>query len=340
MQSSYDRTKQYPGFTIVELLIVLVIIGILAALVVVAYNGIQERARASTASSALTQTAKKIALWQVDNPGTAPDCATFISLLSNPSGSTCTGTGVTSHDTAYQYTAGTNGAYCITATVGPTSYYLNTTTATKPTEGGCNGHGQGGVVPITNLAVNPSVESDTSGWAARWYGGNGGAGTTARTSTSAYTGSSGYRKTWTTSGNGQDVGYQFTALNIVVGKTYTFSVYMRSSVSTKYKRWLIWQDSSGTNLNGASVGTETAINANTWGRLTVSGTAPTNASQVVFVFGPYPDINISYASGDTLDADAVMITEGSSPYIFADGNSSNWIWNGTPNNSTSTGPPM
>ena len=32
------------GFTIVELLIVIVVIGILAAITVVAYNGIQERA--------------------------------------------------------------------------------------------------------------------------------------------------------------------------------------------------------------------------------------------------------------------------------------------------------
>ncbi len=35
------------GFTIVELLIVIVIIGVLAALIVVAYNGIQDRARQS-----------------------------------------------------------------------------------------------------------------------------------------------------------------------------------------------------------------------------------------------------------------------------------------------------
>ncbi len=36
------------GFTIVELLIVIVVIGILAAITIVAYNGVQSRARATT----------------------------------------------------------------------------------------------------------------------------------------------------------------------------------------------------------------------------------------------------------------------------------------------------
>ena len=35
------------GFTIVELLIVIVVIGVLAAITIVAYNGIQSRARDS-----------------------------------------------------------------------------------------------------------------------------------------------------------------------------------------------------------------------------------------------------------------------------------------------------
>ncbi|MDB5165339.1 MAG: Fimbrial protein, partial [Candidatus Saccharibacteria bacterium] len=43
------------GFTIVELLIVIVVIGILAAITIVAYNGIQNRARVSSVNSALTQ---------------------------------------------------------------------------------------------------------------------------------------------------------------------------------------------------------------------------------------------------------------------------------------------
>lgn len=44
-----QRGQKQKGFTIVELLIVIVVIGILAAITIVAYNGIQERARMSSA---------------------------------------------------------------------------------------------------------------------------------------------------------------------------------------------------------------------------------------------------------------------------------------------------
>ena len=43
------------GFTIVELLIVIVVIGILAAITIVSYNGIQKRARTVTATAAVDQ---------------------------------------------------------------------------------------------------------------------------------------------------------------------------------------------------------------------------------------------------------------------------------------------
>jgi prepilin-type N-terminal cleavage/methylation domain-containing protein len=42
---SWNRYKQQKGFTIVELLIVIVVIGILATLVIVTFSGIQQRAR-------------------------------------------------------------------------------------------------------------------------------------------------------------------------------------------------------------------------------------------------------------------------------------------------------
>ena len=55
------------GFTIVELLIVIIVIAVLAAISVVAYNGIQQRARDTQRKNDLAQVAKALQLYNVDN---------------------------------------------------------------------------------------------------------------------------------------------------------------------------------------------------------------------------------------------------------------------------------
>ena len=70
-------TQKQKGFTIVELLIVIVVIGILAAITIVAYNGVQNRANDTTIQSDLKNTAKKLELIKVDSPtGTYPTSLT------------------------------------------------------------------------------------------------------------------------------------------------------------------------------------------------------------------------------------------------------------------------
>ena len=55
------------GFTIVELLIVIVVIAILAAITVVAFNGVQARSRDNARIAKITGIAKAIELYYVDN---------------------------------------------------------------------------------------------------------------------------------------------------------------------------------------------------------------------------------------------------------------------------------
>lgn len=62
------KTRSTRGFTIVELLIVVVIIAILAAITIVAYNGIQNRANTSSAQSAANSAIKKIEMYAADGP--------------------------------------------------------------------------------------------------------------------------------------------------------------------------------------------------------------------------------------------------------------------------------
>lgn len=58
--------KNKSGFTIVELLIVIVVIAILAAISIVAYNGIQTRAKTSAAQTTANSVVKKAQLFYSD----------------------------------------------------------------------------------------------------------------------------------------------------------------------------------------------------------------------------------------------------------------------------------
>lgn len=55
------------GFTIVELLIVIVVIGVLAAIVIVAYNGITNSANEAAVKSELAGVAKKLEVYKATN---------------------------------------------------------------------------------------------------------------------------------------------------------------------------------------------------------------------------------------------------------------------------------
>lgn len=67
------------GFTIVELLIVIVVIGILAAITIVSYNGITARANTNTAKSNASTFANKAEVYQADSgTNVYPDDATDI----------------------------------------------------------------------------------------------------------------------------------------------------------------------------------------------------------------------------------------------------------------------
>lgn len=105
--------KTKSGFTIVELLIVIVVIGILAAISIVAFNGVQERSRNAKTITGAKEYIKALSLYATDN-GSYPDI-----------GAACLGDG-------YDYTgnpgscAGTSGVYSNTAFNTALAKYFNT----------------------------------------------------------------------------------------------------------------------------------------------------------------------------------------------------------------------
>lgn len=106
------------GFTIVELLIVIVVIAILAAITIVAYNGIQNRANTTAAQSAANTISKKAEAYNADKGQYPVSTANFNAVNE----STLTGTGIT-----LGTPSSTNGKttiryeYCILGSTAPTT---------------------------------------------------------------------------------------------------------------------------------------------------------------------------------------------------------------------------
>ena len=77
------KYKQQSGFTIVELLIVIVVIGILAAITIVAFNGVQNRANDTVVQADLAAIAKQFSLYYVDK-GTYPNSTSELIAAADP----------------------------------------------------------------------------------------------------------------------------------------------------------------------------------------------------------------------------------------------------------------
>lgn len=115
------------GFTIVELLIVIVVIALLATMSIVAYNGMQRRAGETVLRSDLRNASKQLAVQNVES-GSYPSDLTTANLKR-------------SNKTTYQYTA-SNGGYVLTGSYdfpGVPTLCVSSTDTTIRT-GACPGH--------------------------------------------------------------------------------------------------------------------------------------------------------------------------------------------------------
>jgi len=114
-----------PAFTIVELLVVIVVIGILAAITIVSYQGVTSKAQLSSAMSAVSQAARKIDIYII-NHGTFPSTLSDIGINNNSS--------VTYY--YFQNTITQPAFYCIESLVGTARYKFVNDGSKLP--GSCN----------------------------------------------------------------------------------------------------------------------------------------------------------------------------------------------------------
>jgi prepilin-type N-terminal cleavage/methylation domain-containing protein len=300
------------AFTIVELLIVITVIGILATISVVAYNGVQDRARTASAVDGANQAADLLEAFALKNNGLYPATGSLASA------GVADSTSVT-----YQYSQVSGGAnYCLTATSGNISYMM--TQDAKPVAGGCAGHGVNGNAPITNLSTNPRATLTGAGW----FSNNG-----AIYPVTKGVAISGHPASIVTAAKSQLVTGQVSGCLLSI---YSADTLANSAIQRTVGLWVM---TTGTGYQARVYAASTPVvwtplSANTWTFLKMS-TGSTG----------YVSVSICKVSGNALEADIGYATgsiavAGTNSYNFADGYTSGWIWNGTVNNSTSTGSPQ
>ena len=306
--------KAKTGFTIVELLIVIVVIGILAGITIVAYNGVAQRAKVSAAQSGVTQAVKKIEAYAVTNNDTYPYTLEDAGLVDTDS-------------VSYQYVVN-NGSnpktYCISTTTQGVSYYDDSTLSTMPAEGKCT---------ISNIVTNPSFKTDVAGWSRSISGGMTVTGTRVAGQTTPIPGISTAYRLEITAGSGS---YWRTGITLpaMAGHTYQFSAYARANTNMDAHIALQWRDAGGA-LISATYPTF-SLTTDAWTRMSVGRTAPAGTASILYQLGAPSSAPV----GTKLDFTGVMLSQGQSLYSYADGDLSGWGWSGTPNNSQSSGKPL
>lgn len=302
------------GFTIVELLIVVVVIAILAAITIVSYNGIQNRAKASGAAATATQYGKKLALnFQTNNSQYPADTTAVESLLN--------------------ITLGANDRYIVDNSLSPAQFclsiskgtlgesYASTSTSIDAVEGSC----------VMNHSTNPSFE--TTGASGTHYNATSSINTSWSTS-----GTSSLQVHSTRTGNGEAIRFiqgGFGSMGAFsAGSSYTFSLDMRSlgafSINDSNQRVIRFRvDGAG----ATSISAQLPNGASTQRLVTTGSTAATGTIGVILQVNHWgtstdPDILV----------DSVMVTDGTLQYSYGDGESKGWWWTGTPHQSRSVGP--
>lgn len=152
------------------------------------------------------------------------------------------------------------------------------------------------------------------------------------TGAGAHQGSEFIRRTFTGTGT---AGIYRNNLTVTGGENYWASAWLRTNKSVSITPRIEWYNGS-TSAGPTSAGNAITVSTS-WTRVSVGDRAPAGATRATVTF--YAP-GTAWANNDWQDIDSLMFTQTPNLHTYADGYSDNWVWNGEPNNSTSTGSPL
>ena len=306
MKRPYANKK---GFTIVEVIVVIVVIGILTAITVVSYGAITHDTKVQGMQNDLQNAAGVLKKYRSDT-GEYPATLAEADVK-------------TVSDATFTYQRDyLSGSFCLMGTIDSTSYIIESDSRTA----------QEGVCPIINVAMNPG--SEVCNWVVYGFY----SAPVARVSVSSGP-DPGYAFQTTTNSTANSQGLIHTITERAVGGVqYTCSMSYRAVDSGSVGYGIVFSGRGGT-PSGAYIsegwGAKTLTLTTAWQRDSITFTTPTNTGVMYLQYKL-----TSPASGVGIRTDGIMCTEGSTNYSYADGDATGWGWLGTPGISPSKGLPL
>ena len=364
--------NSHRGFTIVEILIVIAVIGVLAAITIYGFGAAANNAHDSSVKSDLQKIDDAFKQYALDNEGVFPNTylqfgtlGVKLSINSYYTGNRsniylCYNPTYTEFAVVSMSLSGKRfvlqsekGISTYTGSVvwdATTGNWTETCASVDPSYAPAPGNlagmeydaflaWTGGSTAITNLAENPSFENDLAS-----VGPSAVATTTMNRSTD-----------WSSDGSysvevvpssasssnsyvylGCDNGSSTPCANLQYGKTYTISVQqyipedLVGTLDPEGRAACVVAYQYVGAFSFTSAGCDTTAGER---RLTLTFTIAENSTKAFIRL-----YNGGMTGAGSVYYDAIMLTEGPTTYYYADGVMNGWIWNGSPYNSTSTGP--
>ncbi len=151
------------GFTIVEILLVIVVIGILATVSVVAYRGAQNKANDTAVQADLKNFGKRIEAFKIET-GAYPSSADFTATLGIKFSKGAYGVDSQGYNARYCRNT-TNDTYVMVSNSKSGNYFMVQTGAVVSSTASTDGYGVCSLVGVASTNPNPNGYS-VGGWAA------------------------------------------------------------------------------------------------------------------------------------------------------------------------------